>query len=173
MKDLLIIFVVLLILLLLISSFGGSIKFNDVHKPIPVPYATKEEKEKFIADIPGIKNMSPKHMLNNISRNNQKNVTFSETLETFSVADSAKKYMARVATSEDAKTLEHYDNISDMPNYYSSDSISYSEENAINNLGTVENFDVYNINNDNDKNDTKVLDISPYDGLHQEYAALD
>jgi len=165
MKDLLIIFVVLLILLLLISSFGGSIKFNDVHKPIPVPYATKEEKEKFITDIPGIKNMTPKHILNNISKNNQKNVTFSETVETFSIADSAKKYMSRVATSEDTNKVENYDN---MPNYYTSDLASYSEENTLDSKfdssPKIETIETFEKNTD---------DILPFDSLHEEYAAFD
>lgn len=165
MKDLLIIFVVLLILLLLISSFGGSIKFNDVHKPIPLPYATKEEKEKFIADIPGIKNMTPKYVLNNIPKNNQKNVSFSEKLETFSVADSANKYMTtQFSTSEDTNIIEKYDNTDYTPDY-TPDIPSYSEETSLNvtsenNLDAMETFD------------NKGVDISPYDDLHQVFAAF-
>lgn len=61
MKDLIIIFVVVLILLLLISTFGGSIKYNDYKQK---PTSEEVKKEHFDGSMFPLNVMNPVGMVN-------------------------------------------------------------------------------------------------------------
>lgn len=197
MKDLLIIFIVLLILLLLISSFGGSIKYNDIHKPVPLSSATKEEKEKFITDIPGLNQITPGKMFNNVAMkvssesnmNDKKRVTFSENLESFSLGKVGSKYLGRT-TSEESRYVENYEDMDNQESDpYARKSDPYAREYAQESDPYAMESDpyaqesdnvemMYNGNHKNHKShNTKETfendkSIIPFDTLSQEFASF-